>query len=71
MNVNKLLIFMIALAFLVSVNFAFAVDENVTDIAMDSIDEDVDVSLQVLMVQTRYFHRKLMFPILRLFLQVR
>lgn len=46
MNVNKLLIFMIALAFLVSVNFAFAVDENVTDIAMDSIDEDVDVSLQ-------------------------
>ena len=45
---NKLLIFLISLIFILSINFAFAVNDNVTDLSIDSADvnEDLDVPLQ-------------------------
>ena len=47
MNNNKLLIFLIAIIFVLSVNFTFAAD-NSTDLTLEEIDdqEDIDISLQ-------------------------
>ena len=44
MKFNRLLVFLIAVAFILSVNFAFAVDENVTQ-AVSEVDDNL-VELQ-------------------------
>ena len=45
---NKLLVFLIAITFILSVNFTFAVDDNSTDLAIEEVEnqDDIDVSLK-------------------------
>jgi len=45
---NKLLVFLIAIAFILSVNFTFAIDDNSTDLAIGEVEnqDEIDVPLQ-------------------------